>query len=209
MDILKKYNKRYATKKFDNSKKLNDNQIELLVNAVQLAPTSYGLQPFKLVVVQDQLVKEELCKAAYNQPQLSDSSAVFVFAAKKSVTHEDIKKFIKHTAAVRNVSEEDLKGYHDMMIGSTDAKSEEEKFYWAASQAYITLGFLLTTAAMEDLDVCPMEGFNSDSFNKILGLDKEGYSTVVIAPVGFRSKEDVYAQAPKVRKSVEELVSFV
>ncbi|ASB50836.1 NAD(P)H-dependent oxidoreductase [Alkalitalea saponilacus] len=209
MDILKQLNWRYAIKKFDKSKKLSKEQLDLLIDAVRMAPTSYGVQPFELYVIEDAAVREKLSEAAYGQPQVTEASQVFVFAAKKDVTVADIEEYVARTATVQGVTVEDLKGFRDMMVGSLEGKSPEERFNWAARQVYITLGFLLTTAAMGAIDACPMEGFDNNGFDEILGLKEKGLNAVVMATVGFRSDEDVYSKRPKVRKELKDFVTKV
>ncbi|TCO05990.1 NAD(P)H-dependent oxidoreductase [Natronoflexus pectinivorans] len=209
MDILKQLNWRYAIKKFDKSKKLSKEQLDLLIEAVRMAPTSYGVQPFELYVIEDSSVREKLSKSAYGQPQVTEASQVFVFAVKKDVTVADIEEYVARTAKVQGVSVGDLKGFRDMMVGSLDGKSPEERFNWAARQAYITLGFLLTTAAIEGIDACPMEGFDNSGFDEILGLKDKGLHAVVMATVGFRSDEDDYSKRPKVRKELKDFVTKV
>jgi nitroreductase / dihydropteridine reductase len=209
MDVFKKLEWRYATKRFDSDKKLNDKQLSLLVDAVNLAPTSYGLQPFALFVIGDSKVREELKVAANGQPQVSDASQVLVFAVNKELSEKHIEAFVERTAQQRGLKVESLDAFRSMMVAAIMAKSSEARFQWAARQAYIALGVLLSTAASENIDACPMEGFNNAEFDRILGLEKKGYSSVVMATVGFRSEEDKYGSLPKVRKSRDELVTFI
>jgi nitroreductase len=209
MDVLKKLEWRYATKRFNSDKKLNDKQLNLLVDAVNLAPTSYGLQPFELFVIGDSKVREELKVAANGQPQVSDASQVLVFAVNKELSEKHIEAFVERTAQQRGLKVESLDAFRSMMVAAIMAKSPEARFQWAARQAYIALGVLLSTAATENIDACPMEGFNNAEFDRILGLDKKGFSSVVMATVGFRSEEDKYGSLAKVRKSRDELVTFI
>lgn len=207
MDILKKLEWRYATKRFDSDKKLNENQLDLLVDAVNLAPTSYGLQPFELFVAESSKIREELKVAAYGQSQVTDASQVFIFAVNSEISEKHIEAFVERTASQRGLSVESLADFRSMMVSSIMAKSPEARFQWAARQAYIALGVLLSTAASENIDACPMEGFNNAEFDRILGLEKKGLASVVMATVGFRSGEDKYSQLTKVRKSRNELLT--
>lgn len=209
MDILKKLEWRYATKRFDSDKKLNDKQLDLLLDAVNLAPTSYGLQPFELFVVEASKVREELKGAAYGQSQVTDASQVFIFAANSDLSEKHIDAFVERTASQRGLSVDSLADLRSMMVSSIMGKSPEARFQWAARQAYIALGVLLSTAASENIDACPMEGFNNVEFDRILGLEQKGLSSVVMATVGFRSGEDKYGSLPKVRKSRSELVTKI
>lgn len=204
-EIIDSLNWRYATKLFDSSKKLDENQLDGLMTAVQLAPSSYGLQPYQVVVVQDQAVKEQLKAAAYGQVQLTDASQVFVFAIEKNYSENHVDAFIENISETRNVAAENLKGYADVMKGTVNSRSEEELDAWNAKQAYIALGILLETAALAQIDACPMEGFDSNKFDEILGLKTKNLHAVVIATVGFRAEEDTYQHNVKVRKSKSDL----
>jgi nitroreductase len=205
MDIIKSLQWRYATKKFDTTKKLSEKQLNTLLEAVRLSPTSYGLQPWRVVVVSDPKVRSELRKAGYNQPQISESSHLLVFAVQKSIDSQYIDKYMKVVSETRGVSAESLKGFSDMLLGWSKGKSDTEKVEWAARQAYIALGVLLVTAAEEEIDAAPMEGFDQKEFDKILGLGKFGLESKVICGLGFRSSEDIYAKSPKVRFSKSDL----
>ena len=203
--IIDALNWRYATKGFDNSKKLSHNQLNLLLDAVQLAPSSYGLQPYQILVVTNPEVKEKLKAAAYGQPQLTDASHIFVFAIIKNYTTQHVDEFANNIAATRSIEISDIQGYVDTMKGTVDSRSQEELANWNARQAYIALGILLDTAALTEIDACPMEGFNNAQFDEILGLADKNLTSVVIAPTGFRSTDDAYQHLIKVRKSKEDL----
>lgn len=204
-NIITSLNWRYATKSFDTNKRLDDAQLQELLTAVQLAPSSYGLQPFKVLVVSNQEVKEKLKAAAYGQVQLTEASHVFVFAIEKnfSVAHVDV--YAKNICETWGLSMEDIKGFVDTMKGTVNSRTEAELDIWNAKQAYIALGFLLESAALSEIDACPMEGFDNAAFDEILGLQEKGLHAVVIAPVGFRSENDKYQHNAKVRKSKEDL----
>ena len=203
--LIPALNWRYATKAFDNTKKLTEEQLETLLNAVQLAPTSYGLQPFKVIVVKSQEIKDKLKAAAYEQGQVAQASQVFVFATYKNYTTDHVDAYAKDIVETRGGSLEDIKGFVDTMAGTVNSRTQEQLAVWNARQAYIALGFLLEAAALHEIDACPMEGFDNAKFDEILGLDALNLTSVVIAPVGFRSSEDKYQFAKKVRKSKEDL----
>lgn len=207
-EIKEAYNWRYATKRFDANRKLSNEQVETLINAAQMAPSSYGLQPFEIMVVENDDLRKQLKEAAYGQQQLTEASHVMVFAANKTVDEALVDSFMQRVAKSRGQSMESLKDFRAMLLGSVSGKSEQEKFQWAARQAYIALGFLLATAAIEGIDACPMEGFNNAEFDRILNLEQKGLKSVVMATVGFRSADDKYAALPKVRKTQDELFSF-
>ncbi|HTN19236.1 MAG TPA: NAD(P)H-dependent oxidoreductase [Pelobium sp.] len=208
-EIIESLNWRYATKSFDSSKKLNDGQLEGLLSAVQLAPSSFGLQPYKVIIVKNQEVKEKLKLAAYAQTQLTDASEIFVFAIEKNFSERHVDAFTKNIAETRGVTIESLKGYADVMKATVNSRSAEEVDAWNTRQAYIGLGILLETAALNNIDACPMEGFDSAKFNEILGLESKNLHSVAIAAVGFRSADDSYQHYTKVRKSKEDLFIHV
>ncbi len=209
MKVIKEaYNWRYATKRFDANRKLSHEQVETLLNAARMAPSSYGLQPFEIMVVENDDLRKQLQEAAYGQQQLTEASHVMVFAANKTVDEALVDSFMQRVAKSRGQSMESLKDFRNMVLGSVSGKSEQGKFQWAARQAYIALGFLLATAAIESIDACPMEGFNNAEFDRILNLEQKGLKSVVMATVGFRSADDKYAGLPKVRKTQDQLFTF-
>ncbi len=200
---------RYATKHFDSEKTLSTEQVNTLLSAIQLAPTSYGLQPFKILVVTDKEIREKLKQAAYNQTQVTDASALLVFATYKNFTAENIDEYAQNIVETRGIKIEDIAGFVDVMKGQLSRMTQEQVQVWNAKQAYIALGFLLETAALEQIDACPMEGFNMQTFDEILGLADKNLQSVVIAPIGYRSTEDTYQHYKKVRKSKEDLFIHV
>lgn len=204
--ILGQLNWRYAVKKYDPTKKVSDTDWKTIEDAMLLAPSSYGLQPYKFIVITDPAMKERLRPAAYNQPQITDSSHLVVFAYKRALTTEDVARFIDLNAEVRGTERESLEGFEKMLNDSAahaiDGGYAET---WNSRQAYIALGFLLNAAALLGIDATPMEGFEAAKFNEILGL--EDYSAVVLAAVGYRDAEnDRLASLPKVRGRREDLV---
>jgi len=204
--ILEQLNWRYAVKKFDSSKKISDEDWKVLEESLILAPSSYGLQPYKFVVITDDDLKSELTPAAYGQTQIADCSHLIVVAYKKVLTDADVEHFVDRIVEVRRAPRESLKEYEDTMKGAarksvTDGTSET----WNSRQAYLALGFLLETAALLEIDACPMEGFNPAEFDRILGL--EDYSAVALCAVGYRdAANDWLANLPKVRFAREELI---
>ena len=204
-NIINSLDWRYATKLFDATKKLNDQQLELLLDAVQLTPSSYGLQPYQIIVVSDQAIKEQLKAAAYGQTQLADASHVFVFATTKNYTTVHVDEYAENIIKTRDISIDAIKGFVDVMKGTVNSRNQTELANWNARQAYISLGILLQTASLTEIDACPMEGFDTAQFDKILGLEDKNLTSVVIAPVVFRSEDDAYQHLQKVRKSKEDL----
>ena len=205
--ILGSMNWRYAVKKFDSSKKLSSAQWSTLEQALILSPSSYGLQPWKFLVVTDPKIRKELTPAAYGQTQIEDCSHLVVIAAKNSMTTGDVEQYVSEIAKVRGVSTDSLSEYRDMMVGTVTSQSPEAIKNWTAKQCYIALGTLLTTAAMIGVDASPMEGFVPAKFNEILQIGKLGdYSAVVVATLGFRASSDGYASAKKVRFPASQVV---
>lgn len=198
---------RYATKKFDPARKLSAEDWSKLEQALLLAPSSWGLQPYKFVVVTDPALKAQLLPAAYGQAQITECSHLVVFAARTDVTDEDVEHFLARVTEVRGVERAHLDTYAsmikgDMVTGPRHAIAQE----WATRQTYIALGQLMVVAALASIDICPMEGFSPDQFAEILGLTGSGYVPVVIAPVGHRAVDDGAASLPKVRFPAGELI---
>ncbi|MBC6993821.1 NAD(P)H-dependent oxidoreductase [Neolewinella lacunae] len=207
--LLTDLNWRYATKKFDTSKKVSAEDLETIMSAVNLAATSYGLQPFRVMHVQDPAVREKLKAAAYGQPQITDADHLFVFCHLLEVSDEYVDDYIARIAAERNTDVANLKGFGDTIKGSLGNKTSQEVADWTRRQAYIALGHLLVTAATLRVDSCPMEGFDAAAFGEILGLKDQGLGAAVVATVGYRSEEDQLQHAAKVRLPLTELFHTV
>jgi nitroreductase/dihydropteridine reductase len=206
MDILSKLNTRYATKVFDTSKKVPESEMEKLLEAIRLSASSFGLQHYKVLVVKDPKIRAELRKAAWGQPQITDSSALLVFAIKSDMNAASVDEFIELVADRRSVAKEGLAEYSNMMKGSIANMTTEQIEIWNSKQAYIALGFGLVSAAVLDIDACPMEGFSPEEFDKILNLNKLGLKSKVIMAVGYRAEEDKYQHLTKVRNKKEDFV---
>lgn len=203
--LLDNLNWRYATKKFDATKKISAEDLNTLKEAVRLAASSYGLQPYKVVVVENPEIREQLKAAAYGQTQITDASQLFIFANDLNAGPESVAAYIKNISETRGVPVEALGGFADMMNGVISNLTQDAKNIWTAKQTYIALGTLLAAAAELKIDATPMEGFNPAAFNEILGFDKLGLNASVIATVGYRHDEDDAQHYKKVRKSNEEL----
>ncbi len=191
---------RYATKSFDARRKIPAEVWTVLEESLVLAPSSFGLQPYRFLVVEDRAARERLLAHARGQRQVVEASHFVVFAARTAVTAQEIDAFLEHTASVRGMPVESLAGYRGMMTGTL--LSEEFKPLapqWAVRQAYLALGSLLTCAALLGVDACPMEGFVPAQFDKLLGLAGQGLTAAVCCALGYRSPDDKYAAAPKVR----------
>jgi nitroreductase len=196
---------RYATKRFDSSKKIAADTWAALESSLVLSPSSFGLQPWRFLVVNDKPTREKLMPLSWNQSQIVDASHMVVLAAKKDLSKEDVQRYVKRIAEVRGVSESDIAGYRDMMVGFVEGTKGTIN-EWAAKQVYIAMGVLLTSAALLGIDACPMEGIDPAKYDEILGLPKDGYRTLAVVTLGYRHGEDSYAGAKKVRYNPGEIV---
>ena len=206
--IVRQLNWRYATKKFNAARTIQAPDWKTLEQALVLSPSSYGLQPWKFFVVTRPEVRARLREAAWNQAQITDASHLVVLAVKKEFSAADVERYVARVADVRNVPVESLEGYRKMMLGTVNRPAEQVAS-WTSRQVYIALGNFLAAAAMLGIDACPMEGFDAAQFDEILGLEKEGYTALVLAAAGYRAQDDAYAKLPKVRYSAEEVIANV
>ncbi len=209
MSLIDNLQKRAAIKKFDPTKKITEEQLDQLQSAIQLAPSSLGLQSFKVIVVQDPETRGKLRAAGYNQAQITDASALFVFASLTTLDEAFGKKFIDLVADVRNVDRGSLAGFEQMVLGALSGRTDDQKLAWSHRQTYIALGVLVSAAAELGIDAAPMEGFDAARFDEILGLKEKGLTTSVIAAVGYRAEDDVYSKMVKVRRPKSELFIHV
>lgn len=201
---------RYATKQFDNQKKISTADWTTLLESLRLAPSSYGLQPWQFQVVENASVRQELKAASWNQSQVTDASHFVVITYKEALSEEDITKHINNTAKVRSMDANVLSGYKDMMIGDLikGPRSSIIK-YWAQRQAYIAMGFLMETAAILGIDTCPLEGLDPAAYDKILKLESSGYKTVAAVACGYRHSEDKYQGLKKVRFDQTDVIKVI
>lgn len=196
---------RYATKIFDPAKKLSTEELQPVLEAMRLAPSSFGLPLWKAIIITNVDLRTRLRAAAWNQSQITDASHLIVLAIRRTIDEQLVDTYIATTAEVRNTSIESISGYSDMIKGFVKSKSAEWLKEWATRQAYIALGFALETAALHKLDACPMEGFDPQQFDAILGLDALDLESKVIVTIGHRSDEDQSASSTKVRLSDAEV----
>jgi nitroreductase len=197
--LISQLNWRYATKQFDPARKISPEDWAALEEALVLSPSSFGLQPWKFVIVTDQAVKERLVEASSGQRTPADCSHHVVFAIKKDLGAADVETFVDRVATVRNTPRAALAGYRDSMVAFVTNSKNGDINHWAARQAYIALGNFLTSAALLGIDVCPMEGIDRARYDAILGLYQQGLNTVVAAAAGYRAATDKYAALKKVR----------
>jgi nitroreductase len=206
--VLEQLNWRYAAKKFDPTRIIADDVWHALEQSLVLAPSSFGLQPWKFIVVRNPEIKQQLVGASYNQAQVGEASHLVVFAIQTGLGEADVDRYINRMAEVQGVPAENLEGYAKVIKGFiANAKFSLED--WAARQVYIALGQYMTTAAMLGVDTCPIEGFIPPKCDEILGLVGTGYRSVVLCPAGYRSTEDKSANRPKVRYETSAVVSYI
>ena len=201
---------RYATKVFDAAAKIPAHVWAALEKTLVLTPTSYGLQPYKFLVVQDAATRAALLPQSWGQKQVVDCSHYVVFLARTEMKEADVDKFIARTAQVRGIPAESLAGYRGMMLGVVvNGPRGKAAHEWAARQAYIALGNAMTAAAILGVDACPMEGIAPAEYDKILKLEGSGYKTAVALALGYRAASDKYAALAKVRYEAKELIQHV
>jgi nitroreductase len=205
--VVASLNWRYATKKFDPTKKISEELWNALEEVLILAPSSYGLQPWRFFVVTSPEVKTKLSAASYGQTQPSDASHTVVFAVRLNLGAEHVQKYIDRIAEVRGVPKESLAGYQKLMVENLKKSADRgELDTWQKHQVYIALGQFMTSAAVLGIDTCPMEGIDLAKYDEILGLTGTPFTTVVACPAGYRAADDKYAGRKKVRFAAHEVV---
>lgn len=200
---------RYATKSFDTSKKITEEDLNLLKEAVQLSASSYGLQPYKVLVVESKKLREALKPLSWNQPQITEASHLFLFINNIQTNGEEVDGFIAEVERVRGIEPQKLKTYSSFVKSKTTALSPNEKNHWTAKQAYIALGNLLSAAAVLRIDTCAIEGFEKDRVNELLNLESKGYSATFMVAIGYRSENDQNQFLKKIRTPIDHLFETV
>lgn len=203
--FLENQNWRYATKKFDASKKISTEDLNTLKEAIRLSSSSYGLQPYKVIIVENPELRAKVQPAAWGQSQIVEASHLIIFANETQLKEQDIDNYITNISRTRNIPAESLAGYADFMKSKILTLPDDKKNIWTSKQTYLALGNLLNAAAELKIDVTPMEGFVPEQVNEVLGLEKLGLNTSLIATLGYRHEEDATQHYAKVRKSEEEL----
>lgn len=196
---------RYATKKFNISKKISVENLEKIKEAVQLSASSYGLQLYKVLIIESSEIREKLKPVSFGQDQITEASHLVVFCNYSEVSDEHVDEYLELKAQTEQISINDLSGYGDFMKEKIREKAVFERNSWTANQTYLALGNLLAACAELKIDACPMEGFESEAYNEILGLTEQGLNTAVIAAIGYRSDQDRTQNVPKTRKPVDSL----
>lgn len=208
LELIQSLKWRYAVKQFDPSRKIPEETWKALEESLILTPSSYGMQPWKFLVITDQALREQLVPHSWNQRQVADCSHLVVMLAEIRVSASDVDRLIARTAEIRGGTTEQLAGYRkvitkDIIEGPRAQHSGE----WAARQVYIALGQLMLAAAMLNVDTCPMEGFVPAKYDEILGLEGTGWTTIVLCPCGYRSADDKHAKLPKVRYNAATVIT--
>ena len=203
--FIEHQNWRYATKKFDSSKKVTAADLEILKEAIRLSASSYGLQLYKVLIIEDAALKAKLLPASFGQTQVVDASHLIVFANQTNVGDTEIDAYLENTSATRELPLEALAGYGSFMKNTINPMPEDLKNIWTSKQTYIAMANLLHAAAELKIDSTPMEGFNAAQFNEILGLDALNLNASVIVPIGYRHEEDETQHYKKVRKAPQDL----
>lgn len=206
MDFLKQLEWRYATKKFDSKQKLKDEDLDYIKKAIQLSPSSYGLQMYKVISVEQAVVRKKLRAASYDQPQVTDAANLFVFCRYGHVMPEHIDQYMSIKAASHSIPIESTSAYSNQIKASLIEKlSPEQQDIWTAKQVYIALSNALSACAFLQIDAAPMEGFNAEAYDNLLGLTEKGLKSTVILAMGYRSPDDATQHLPKVRRPLEML----
>lgn len=210
MDLIKALQWRYATKKMDPSRAVPEDKVERILEAIRLAPTSSGLQPYEVLVVTNPEIRARIQPVAWNQAQVTEGSHLLVFAAWDHYTAERINTMFDYTNEVRNFRSEGYENYRQMLLGMYPQREPEQNFQHAARQAYIGLGAAVIAAAAETVDCTPMEGFDDAAVDEILGLRARGLRSVVLLPLGYRQADgDWLVNLQKVRWPREKFITEV
>lgn len=206
MDIIERLEWRYATKKFDSTKKLPESKLNILKQAFNLTATSFGLQTISLLVVTNPETRQALFEPAYKQKQVVDASHLLVICIKETIDTKDVNDYFDNIRNTRNTPETILAPYRKNLIDTMERMTTKEQQEWSMNQAYIALGNLMTVCAIEGIDSCPMEGFVPSIYDDILNLKVLGLKSALLLPVGYRAEDDMFSGFLKVRKNIEDTV---
>jgi nitroreductase len=206
-EILEKLQWRYAVKKFDPSKKISEADWFVLEESLRLAPSSYGLQPWKFIVVQDPKIRAALTPVSWNQTQVEDCSHYVVLATLTKIEVAYVEKFVAKIAQVRELDVASLENYKNLMVSDlVNGPRSAIVQWWSQRQSYIAMGMLMETAALLDIDACPLEGIEPAAYDRILQLEGSGYAAVAAVALGYRSLEDKYQLLKKVRFDCDDVI---
>lgn len=207
--IIDNLNWRYATKKFDSSKKVSNENLDTLLEVLRLTPSSYGLQPYMFLVIENKGIREKLKEKSGGQSQVTDASHLIVLCSYLDISDLHIDAHVANTANARGLEAEALKGFGDFMKKTINQLDAEKKQIWNSKQAYIALGQLMHACADMKIDATPMEGFDPAGYDEVLGLTAKNLHATLVCPIGYRSEEDANQHFKKVRKSREDLIEFI
>ena len=209
MSTIDYYNWRYATKEFNSEKKITNSDLEIIKESIRLSPSSYGLQLFKVFIIESQKLKDKLRKVSFNQSQISDASHLFVFCNYTKVLEKDIDLYIQNKSLIQQMPITKNEGYGVFLKKNLLKKETEETSIWTNNQVYIALANLMTTCASLKIDSCPIEGFEASKYNEILNINEKNMNAAVVCAVGYRSKLDTSQHEKKVRKSSQDLFEII
>ncbi len=207
--LLQALNWRYATKSFDASRRLDADQLQTLSQALQLAPSSFGLQPWQFLIIENADLRAKLREQSWGQAQITDASHLVVLTVKEQLSAADVSRWVQHLATVQSTPLEALAPLEQMMLGFVNNMSAADSLQWNSRQVYIALGQLMTAAAVLGIDSCPIEGINPAAYDEILQLQGSGYRTLVVCALGFRAEDDKYASKPKARYALADVVKVI
>ena len=204
--LLESLRFRYATKQFDPAKKIPQAEWEVLEHSLVLAPSSFGLQPWKFLVIDSPELRAQLRTKSWGQSQITDASHLVVFTTRTDMDEPHLDRFFASLAVDQNRTPESLEGYRKVVAGFAASMTPEARHAWNMRQTYIALGQFMTSAAVLGIDTCPLEGLEPAGYDEILGLAGSGYATSVACAAGYRSAADKYAAVPKSRFPLEEII---
>ena len=209
MDYVQALEKRYSVKKFDCDRKVSHQQLNRILEAGRLSVSSLGLQPYKILVVQSEEMLKKCIPAFYNSSQISTCSHLVLLVSKKSIDEGYINRYFDHITKVRNIAADSLLSFRSSISNFIQTKDENSLLHWTEKQAYIVLGNLIFASALEEVDTCPMEGYDAEKLQQILGVNVASERISVALALGFRAKDDVFQSMKKVRKPDENLFTFI
>ena len=206
MNSIENLEWRYAVKKFDDKKFLEDAQVNTLKQAFNLTATSYGLQPIKLLIIKNKEIQRQLVAYSWNQQQIMQASHLLVICVDTKLDESDVEKYFDRVKEIRNTPDEIINSFREYLKTAIAGKTIQDLLSWGKNQAYLALGNLLTVCANEKIDSCPMEGFIPEKYDEILKLKEQDLTSVLVLPVGFRAEDDLMIHQKKVRKKMNEIV---
>ena len=206
MNIVKALKWRYAAKKFDPSRVIPNDIIEVIKESFNLTASSYGLQPVKLLIVSNKSILQELVPISSNQQQVGQASHLCIFCVDTNIDEAYIRTYFENIKSIRNTPDAVLSSFRESLISSFQAKSIDEIYNWGANQAYLALGNMLTVCATQEIDACPMEGFDPVGYDAYFKLKEQGLRSALVMPIGYRAEDDMFADMKKVRKDLKDSI---